>query len=61
MANSKILLEITQAQLNALKNITDEASSSIGMGDPTDDKNRTKWVRLIDRALQNNGYKRDFK
>ncbi len=61
MANKKITLEITQAQLKALCNITDEASSMIGCGAKEDDKMRTRWVRLIDRALQNNGYKRDYK
>lgn len=54
-------LELTEAQLNALINITDEASSMIGCGDPEDDKIRLKSVRLVDRMLKNNGYERKYK
>jgi len=55
----KILLEITPQQLEALKNITDDASAMIGVGEE-EDLLRIKWIRLIDRMLKKNGYKRDF-
>lgn len=55
----KIKLELTEAQLSAIMNITDEISAMNGGGD--DDTERIKWVRLVDRMLHNNGYIRKFK
>lgn len=55
----KIKLELTDAQLSAIVAITDECSAMIGCGD--DDRERVKWVRLVDRMLNNNGYKRNYK
>ena len=55
----KIRLEITEAQLSAIVGITDEISAMNGGGE--DDLERIKWVRLVDRMLHNNGYKRKFK
>lgn len=55
----KIKLEITEAQLIALVNIIDEHSAMIGGGD--DDTERVKWLRLVDRMLNNNGFKRKYK
>ena len=52
-------IEITEAQLSALINIVDEHSAMIGGGD--DDRIRIKWVRLVDRMLNNNGFKRKYK
>jgi hypothetical protein len=59
MAN-KIKLEVTEAQLIALIEITNECSSMIGGGEDKDDKDRVRWVKLVDRALKNNGYKRRY-
>jgi hypothetical protein len=59
MAN-KIKLEVTEAQLIALIEITNECSSMIGGGEDRDDKDRVRWVKLVDRALKNNGYKRRY-
>jgi len=56
----KIKLEVTEAQLVALIEITNEASSMIGGGDSQDDKDRIKWVKLIDRLLKNNGFERQY-
>lgn len=56
----KIKLEITEAQFIALIEITNECSSMIGGGDDKDDKDRIRWVKLVDRLLKNNGYKRMF-
>tara|TARA_R100001244_G_scaffold130831_1_gene103349 strand:+ start:254 stop:436 length:183 start_codon:yes stop_codon:yes gene_type:complete len=56
----KIKLEITEAQLEAIISITDECSSSIGMGSKEDDAHRNKCVMLVDRMLKKNGYKRLF-
>lgn len=58
---TKIKFEVTEAQLIALIEITNEASSQIGGGERDDDMNRIKWVRLIDRMLHKNGYKRSYK
>lgn len=55
----KIKLEVTEAQLNALIEILDEYSAVIGGGD--DDSQRIKWMRLVDRMLNNNGIKRNCK
>lgn len=55
----KIKLEVTEAQLNALIEILDEQSAVIGGGD--DDRQRIKWMRLVDRMLNNNGIKRNWK
>jgi len=56
----KIKLEITEPQLLALIEITNEASAMLGCGDRNDDCDRARWIRLIDRMLKNNGYKRTF-
>lgn len=55
----KILLEITPQQLEALKSIVDDASAMVGVGED-EDLIRIKWIKLIDRMLKKNGYKRDF-
>lgn len=55
----KIKIELTEAQLSAIVGITDEISAMNGGGD--DDRERIKWVRLVDRMLHNNGYTRKFK
>jgi hypothetical protein len=52
----KIILEVTEAQLNAIVAITDELGASMGAAE--DDTERLKWVRLIDRMLRKNGYER---
>lgn len=57
MAN-KIKLEVTHAQLRAIINLTDDISTMIGCGDNDDDW--AKNVKLIDRMLEKNGYKRQY-
>lgn len=59
MANKKIKLEMTEAQLTTLVNIIDEYSAMLGSGD--DDDDRIKWVKLVDRMLIINGIKRKYK
>ena len=54
----KIKLEITEAQLSAITGLVDEISAMNGGGD--DDRERIKWVRLVDRMLHKNGYRRKF-
>ena len=54
----KIKLEITEAQLKAIINLTDDLSGILGSGD--DDSVWIKNIMLIDRMLKNNGYKREF-
>ena len=51
----KIKLELTEVQFIALINLID-CMSSTGI----DDAITVKDVRLIDRMLENNGYKRTF-
>ena len=55
----KIKLELTEAQLNAIVEMTCDMSAMIGGGDG--DAHWIKYVRSIDRALKNNGYKRNYK
>jgi hypothetical protein len=50
----KIKLELTEAQFIALTNLVD-CMSSMGI-----DEQSVKDVRLIDKMLKNNGYKRAF-
>lgn len=55
----KIKLEITEAQLIAIIEMTDECSSMLGTGED-EEKIRVRRIRLIDRMLKNHGYKREF-
>ena len=55
----KIKFEITEAQLIAIIEIVDESSAMIGVGED-EDKLRIKRIKLFDRMLKNNGYKREF-
>ena len=57
---AKIKLEITEAQLIAIIEITDECSAMLGVGED-EDKLRIHRIMLVDRMLKNNGYKRDFR
>ena len=57
---AKIKLEITEAQLIAIIEITDECSAMLGIGEDAD-KLRIHRIMLVDRMLKNNGYKRDFR
>jgi len=54
MANKKITLEFTPAQLNSLMELRDETEAAIGMTEV--DNHLKKQVRLIDRMLKANGY-----
>jgi DNA-binding MarR family transcriptional regulator len=56
----KIKLELTQAQFLALIDSIDSYSAMRGTGSDFDIE-ANKNVRLIDRMLKNNGYKRNFK
>lgn len=56
----KIKLELTQAQFLAIIDVTNTISAMIGVGSDFDPE-QTKNVRLIDRMLKNNGYKRNLK
>jgi len=56
----KIKLELTQAQFLAFLDVADTISAMCGEGgDFTIEATRN--LRLIDRALKNNGYKRIYK
>ena len=52
-------VEITRAQIEAIKSLTDDADSMIGASDR--DKYWVKYIKLIDRFLENNGHKRRYK
>jgi len=54
-------LDVTHAQLEAIKRLTDECASMIGCGDEGSDKAWSRYVDLIDRMLKKNGHERDFK
>jgi hypothetical protein len=55
----KIKLELTEAQFIAIINVTDDMSVMIG-GGADDDTIWIKNIKLIDRMLKNNGYKRNY-
>lgn len=54
----KLSLSLTRLDLEAIMNIVDECSASIGMSDG--DTSRLKWVKRIDVMLKKNGYKRKY-
>jgi hypothetical protein len=54
-------VEITKAQLEAIKCLTDTVSGMIGGYDEDYNKEAIHNVRLIDRFLKKNGEKRDYK
>ena len=58
MAN-KHKLEVTEPQLRAIIELTNDISSKIGGGDS--DEEWIKNVKLIDRMLKKNGYERQYK
>ena len=59
-------VEITKAQLLAIICITDDISGMIGSAEDYDEKGNNwdndtkKRVRLVDRFLKKNGYKREY-
>ena len=54
-------LEVTPAQLEAIKRLTDDCASMVGCGEDESDKAWSKNIDLIDRMLKKNGHKREFK
>ena len=56
----KIKLELTQLQFNALIDVLDTHSASIGTGDDNYDAIEYKNIKTLDRMLKSNGYKRLF-
>ena len=57
--SKNIKLEFTERQFEALIDITDDLSSTIGCGGSDDIL--SKNIKLIDRMLLKNGYKRNYK
>jgi len=55
----RIEISLTERQLLAIIEVTDTVSAMRGVGSDFDDIG--KEVRLIDRMLKNNGYKRLYK
>ena len=56
----KITLELTEAQFSAMIDLADTISAQRGCGsDFTDEANKN--LRLFDRMLKKNGYKRKFR
>lgn len=54
-------LDVTPAQLEAIKRLTDDCDSMIGCGEEESDKAWSRNIDLIDRMLKKNGHERDFK
>lgn len=54
-------LDVTPAQLEAIKRLTDDCASMIGCGNEDADKAWARNVGLIDRMLKKNGHERSFK
>lgn len=53
-------LEVTKAQLEAIKALTDDCAGMIGGGCEEADRIWSKHIRLIDRMLRKNGHERYF-
>jgi len=53
-------IEITKAQLEAIKNLTDDVDSMIGTAPGENGELWIKYVRLIDRMLAKNGMRRQW-
>ena len=53
--------DVTPAQLEAIKRLTDDCASMIGCGEEESDKSWSRNINLIDRMLKKNGHERDFK
>ncbi|EPN1620225.1 hypothetical protein ACTV1I_002547 [Cronobacter dublinensis] len=54
-------LDVTPAQLEAIKRIADDVDAMIGCGEAASDKAWSRSVNLIDRMLAKNGLSRYFK
>ncbi len=54
-------LDVTPAQLEAIKRMVDDVDSMIGCGEAASDKAWERNVNLIDRMLAKNGLSRYFK
>ncbi|SAP76385.1 Uncharacterised protein [Raoultella planticola] len=54
-------INVTPAQLEAIKRLTDDCASMIGCGNYEADKAWYRNVKLIDRMLESNGHSRNFK
>lgn len=57
--STKIKLEVTKAQLRAIVEITNDISAMTGCGES--DKEWIKHVKAVDKMLEKNGYKRQYK
>lgn len=56
----KMKLDVTPAQLEAIKKLTDDCCSMIGGGDEETDALWSKYIDLIDRMLKKNGHQRYY-
>ncbi|ELY4027189.1 hypothetical protein SMY33_003704 [Cronobacter malonaticus] len=54
-------LDVTPAQLEAIKRMADDIDSMIGCGDSASDGAWERNVNLIDKMLKKNGLSRHFK
>ncbi|EOW6706698.1 hypothetical protein ACOZ1A_000155 [Cronobacter malonaticus] len=54
-------LDVTPAQLEAIKRMADDVDAMIGCSDAASDKAWSRNVDLIDRMLAKNGLSRHFK
>lgn len=54
-------LDVTPAQLEAIKRLADDVDSMIGCGEYGSDEAWRNNVRLVDRMLEKNGHQRYFK
>lgn len=54
-------IDVTPAQLEAIKNLADDCDSMIGSGGYEEDRIWSRYIRLIDRMLEKNGHVRPSK
>ncbi|HBW6841816.1 MULTISPECIES: hypothetical protein [Klebsiella pneumoniae complex] len=54
-------INVTPAQLEAIKRLADDCDSMIGCGNYEADKAWSRNVKLIDRMLESNGHSRNSK
>ncbi|WP_265495017.1 hypothetical protein [Providencia heimbachae] len=53
-------LEVTKAQLEAIKSLADDCAAMLGSGSEEADRIWSKHIQLIDRMLRKNGHERYF-
>ncbi len=60
MSNKKIKIEMTESELSAIVCLMDDISAMCGGTEQDTTDNWKKQIKLIDKMLNRNGYKRKY-